>query len=169
MSALVSSMTSSSMASSSSSTLRRLMSFSLKAKSLRTPASSLETPLPLGGVGVGVVVVVASIAKRSGGLVREHREADLDRAQVEPVAVDQARPPLALAVDVDVGVAVELLEDEVAAVEEDLRVVLGHPAAADRHVATERPADGRDRLVDAVEARRARGGEILQRRHRPAA
>ncbi len=44
LSAWVSSITSSSMASSSSSTLRRLISFSLKAKSLRTPASSAETP-----------------------------------------------------------------------------------------------------------------------------
>ena len=48
LSAWVSSITSSSMASSSSSTLRRLISRSLNAKSLRTPASSAETPdLPL--------------------------------------------------------------------------------------------------------------------------
>ncbi len=162
LSALVSSMTSLSMAESSSSTLRRLMSFSLKAKSLRTPASSLETPWLLGGM----VGASSSSISRGGDQLGEHGEDQLGAAELDPVPVGEAHPPLALAVDGDVRVAIELFEDEVAPVEEDLRVVLGDPVAPDRHVVAERPADGGDRLVDAVLARGAGGGEVLQRRHR---
>ena len=113
---------------------------------------------------VGALGIALRVRRRTA--FGEHREAELDRAEGDAIAVNEPRAALLLAVDRDLGVAVRLLQDEVAAVEEDLRVVLRDAGARDDHVVAERFADGGERLVDAVEARGARGGEMLQRRHR---
>ncbi len=60
----------------------------------------------------------------------EHAEAELDVPEREAVAVDEARAALLLAVDEDLALLVDLLEVEVAAVEEDLRVRLGQTAGS---------------------------------------
>ena len=66
-----------------------------------------------------------SSSARGARRLGEHAERELGVAEREAVAVDEARAALLLAVDEDLGLAVDLLEVEVAAVEEDLGVVVG--------------------------------------------
>ena len=114
--------------------------------------------------GFGGVVVV--VALRLGARLGEHGERELDRSELDAVAVDEPRAALALAVDGDLGVFVELFEREIAAVEEDLRVMLCHAHARDGHVVAEGLPDRGERFVDAVDARGARRDEVPQCRHR---
>ena len=72
------------------------------------------------------------VGVRSRRAVRlvEHAERELGVAERDAVAVDEARAALLLAVDQDLAGLVDLFEVEVAAVEEDLRVVLRDAAAS---------------------------------------
>jgi hypothetical protein len=79
--------------------------------------------------------------------------------------VDEARAALLLPVDQDLGVLVDLLQVEVAAVEEDLGGGLGEAFAGDRDVVAERPADGGDGFVQRERARRALRREPFQGGH----
>ena len=87
---------------------------------------------------------------------------------VTPVAVDEARAALLLAVDEDLGLLVDLFEVEVAPVEEDLRVRLGEPVAGEGDVVAERAADRRHRLVEHERPRRTLGRKPLEDGHRRA-
>ena len=95
----------------------------------------------------------------------EHAERQLGVSQGEPVAVDEARAPLLLPVDEDFAILVDLLEVEVAPVEQDLRVRLGELRARHSDVVPERAPYGRDRLVEQKRAGGALGGEPFEGGH----
>src|SRR5690606_22275752 len=101
---------------------------------------------------------------RGRGL-REHAEAELRAPEVQPIPIAEPRPSLPLAVDQDLRGAIDLLELEVASVEDDLRVVRQHARIREMDVVAERPPDRGDRLVQADEDRRSLGWEIANRSH----
>ncbi len=61
--------------------------------------------------------------------------------------MNEARPPFLLAVDEDVGLLIDLLQVEVAPIEEHLHMRLGEPVAGDGHIVPEGAPHRRHRLV----------------------
>ena len=121
-SAPVSSMTSSSIASSSSSTFFGRHELLAELEELAQPAERRWTRLvPRARCSVSTLGRRRRPRWRRGSSNMEN--ASSASPSVQPVAVDEARAALLLAVDEDLGVCVDLFEVEVAAVEEDLRVV----------------------------------------------
>ena len=74
---------------------------------------------------------------------------------------------LLLTVDQDLALTVDLFEVEVAAIERDLRMVLGHAGTLDRDVVSEGATNGSDGLVDREGARRPLAREPADCRHGP--
>ena len=169
-SAPVTSMTASSIASSSSSRFFIVISFSLNSWSLRTPAScaALASPVPVsliaarGGASGRAIGVVPDA---TGLRLVEDAELQLGVAERDAIAVDEAGAALLLAVDQDLAGLVDLLEIEVTAVEEDLRVGVGDPAGHRRRRRCRAPSDRGHGLVEHEGARRALGREPLEDRH----
>ncbi len=126
-SAPVTSITASSIASRSSSSSSSVISFSLNSKSLRTPASCwlAASQLRVASARASAGRAALRSGRACAARLVEHAEASSDVAEREPVAVNQTRAALLLAVDEDLGLLVDLFEVEVAPVEEDLRVRLG--------------------------------------------
>ena len=161
LSASVSSITSSSMASSSSSRWMRLRSFSLNENSRRTPASSEETCL-LAEVSDGGVPSAREATKFSRNMEKTISVAPI----VKTIPMNKPRAALPLSVYGDIRVALDLFENEIPADENDLYMVLGNGGCRDRNVVIQRSPDGRDRLVYVVELGGARGTQDPQCRHR---
>ena len=86
--------------------------------------------------------------------------------ECEAIPVDQASAALLLPVDGDVGVAVELLELEIAPVEHDLGVVIPDGSIGDVHVVAGPATDRGHGLVDREQHRRPIRRKIAQHRHR---
>ena len=107
---------------------------------------------------------VALCARRRARLV-EHAELELGVAEGEAVAVNEPGAPLLLAVDEDVALFVDLLEVEVAPVEQDLGVGLRHLLPLDAHVVTERGADGAHGLEQREHVGRPLGRKPLEDGH----
>ena len=91
----------------------------------------------------------------------EDAEGQVDVAQGHPIAVDQARPSLLLAVDEDLGLLVDLFEVEVPPIEEHLGVRLGEAFTRERDVVAQGPAHRCHRLVKHERPRRTLRREPL--------
>src|SRR5262249_19038246 len=90
---------------------------------------------------------------------------ELRRAEDDAVAVDEPTAPLLLTVDEDLGLPVPLFEVEVAAIEDDLRVMVDHVGGRDKEVVVDRPTYRRHRLLEAGHTRSALARKVFERRH----
>ncbi len=106
----------------------------------------------------------ALVRRRAGRGARlvEHAEGELGVPEGEAVAVDQPGAAFFLAVEEDLALLVDLLEVEVAAVEENLRVRRRDPLALHADVVAEGAADRAHRLVQRENVRRTLGRKPLE-------
>ena len=111
---------------------------------------------------------VRLLAPRARLRLVEDAEREFDVTECDAVAVHQARATLLLPVDQDVRLPVDLLQIEVAAVEEHLHVCFGHMIARYRDVIPERASHRRHWLVEHERSRGALRGKPLEKGHREA-
>jgi hypothetical protein len=117
---------------------------------------ALAELVQLAQAGDLAAVGLVSLARAEGLVVdREHQ---LQRAEREPVVVQQLGPALLLAVDGDLPLPVDFREVEIPPVEDDLRVVVGYARALYADIVASSSAHRGDLLVDGEDARLARAG-----------